>query len=240
MGTQGASQAPGVSRHDTPHGCRCTRTFLGAPPTPSIRVSEATMQKPRAQKCAAGTEECVLLMLSSEEAASAVAVIVPSPLAGEGGSMSSRAMMGEGCLLETNPSPIRVLGQTIVPSPARGEGTGGERGVLAKRTQGPFRHPVVRRWLWVPALAALGRDDDRLVQAGQQPAGVRNRARRDFIVSGLLFTMTFATQTCRAAEGPICYPKCVTPYVTHDVAPSVVIPVVIPCVTIRRHNVLCI
>src|SRR5580704_11548750 len=33
-GTQGASQAPGVSRHDTPHGCLArTRTFLGAPPT---------------------------------------------------------------------------------------------------------------------------------------------------------------------------------------------------------------
>ena len=32
-GTQGASQAPGVSRHDTPNGCLArTRTFLGAPP----------------------------------------------------------------------------------------------------------------------------------------------------------------------------------------------------------------
>src|SRR5216684_420356 len=61
-----------------------------------------------------------------------------------------------------------------------------------------------------------------------QPAAVRNRGRRNFIVLGLLFTMTFATHTCRAAEGPICYPRCVTPYVTHDVAPSVVIPVVTP------------
>src|SRR5262252_2851875 len=33
-GTQGASQSPGVSRHDTPHGCLArTRTSLGAPPT---------------------------------------------------------------------------------------------------------------------------------------------------------------------------------------------------------------
>jgi hypothetical protein len=52
--------------------------------------------KPRAQKCAAGRRECVLVMMSSEEPASAVAIIVPSPLAGEGGSMLPRAMMGEG------------------------------------------------------------------------------------------------------------------------------------------------
>src|SRR5260370_7678357 len=32
--------------HDTHHGCRCTRTFLGAPPTPRFGVSEATMQNP--------------------------------------------------------------------------------------------------------------------------------------------------------------------------------------------------
>jgi hypothetical protein len=176
-------------------------------------------------------------MLSSDEAASAVAVIVPSPLAGEGGSMSSRAMMGEGCLLETNPSPIRVLGQTIVPSPARGEGTGGERRAFwrdepkdhfairsSPRKRDPRSPPVVMGPGSPPAFAGVGRDDDRLVQAGQQPAGVRNRAQRNFIVSGLLFTMTFATQTCRAAEGPICYPKCVTPYVTRDVAPCVVTP----------------
>src|SRR5215831_9080901 len=47
-GTQGASHAPGVSRHDTPNGCRCTRTFLGAPPTPRFGVSEAKLQTPGA------------------------------------------------------------------------------------------------------------------------------------------------------------------------------------------------
>ena len=35
--------------HDTPHGCRCTRTFLGAPPTPRFGVSEATSQNPGAK-----------------------------------------------------------------------------------------------------------------------------------------------------------------------------------------------
>src|SRR5260370_2737815 len=76
------------------------------------------------------------------------------------------------------------------------------------------------------AFARVGRDDDRLVRAKHQPAAVRNRARRNFIVSGLLLTMTFATQTCWAPGA-----LCVTPYVTHDLAPSVLI----PCAIIRRH-----
>src|SRR5262247_1656131 len=33
----------------TPNGCRCTRTFLGAPPTPRFGVGEATMQTPGAK-----------------------------------------------------------------------------------------------------------------------------------------------------------------------------------------------
>jgi hypothetical protein len=37
---------PGVSRHDTPNGCRCTRTSLGAPPTPRFGVSEAKVANP--------------------------------------------------------------------------------------------------------------------------------------------------------------------------------------------------
>ena len=55
-----------------------------------------------------------------------------------------------------------------------------------------------RRWLWVPALAALGRDDDRLTRAKHQPAAVGNERRLRSIVSGLLFTMNGATPTCRA------------------------------------------
>src|SRR5262249_6008203 len=48
-GTQGASQATGVSRHDTPHGCRCTRTFLGAPPTPRFGLAKLKLQTPGAK-----------------------------------------------------------------------------------------------------------------------------------------------------------------------------------------------
>src|SRR5262245_63333093 len=38
---------------------------------------------------------------------------------------------------------------------------------------------------WVPALAALGQDDDHLVWAKNQPGAVRNDRRGNFIVLGL-------------------------------------------------------
>ena len=85
------------------------------------------------------------------------------------------------------------------------------------------------RWLWVPALAALGRDDSWF-SLEHQPAAVQNHCRVGFPVSGLLFTGTFATHTCRAAEGPICYPKRVTPYVTpmcHHASSSHMSPIVV-------------
>src|SRR5262245_62059068 len=87
----------------------------------------------------------------------------------------------------------------------------------------------LRRWLWIPALAALGRDDDYLARAEPQPADVRNRDWGNFHCFGLILTMKIATPTCSAAETEMCRPKCVTPYVTHDVPPSV------RRVTIRRH-----
>src|SRR5262245_57612869 len=53
---------------------------------------------------------------------------------------------------------------------------------------------------------------------GAQPAAAGNHRRRNFIASGLLFTMKAATPTCRAGEGPHVTPRCVTirdiPYVT--------------------------
>src|SRR5215470_2201926 len=47
-GTQGASQAPGVPRYGTPHGCPLAPERLSALRPPSLRVSEATMQTPGA------------------------------------------------------------------------------------------------------------------------------------------------------------------------------------------------
>src|SRR5262249_56579057 len=43
--------------------------------------------------------------------------------AGEGTSVLPLAMMGEGYIATKGPSPIRTVCQTVVPSPARGEGT---------------------------------------------------------------------------------------------------------------------
>src|ERR1700751_4354184 len=44
-GTQGASQAPGVSRHDTPHGCLAQHPNVSRRSAhPSIRVGEAKLQ----------------------------------------------------------------------------------------------------------------------------------------------------------------------------------------------------
>jgi hypothetical protein len=46
-GTQGASQAPGVSRHDTPHGCSAEHPNVSRRSAhPSIRVGEAKLQNP--------------------------------------------------------------------------------------------------------------------------------------------------------------------------------------------------
>jgi hypothetical protein len=124
----------------------------------------------------------VLVEMSSEEAASAVVIIVPSPLAGEGYSMLPRAMMGEGCLLATNPSPIRVRGRTIVPSPARGEGTKGGTVEFAQTK------PSGESASWV--------------RAKHLPAAVQNDRWRNFIVSGLFFTGNGATAACLALQRP--------------------------------------
>src|SRR5262245_55809524 len=43
-----------MPRYGMSNGCRCTRTFLGAPPTPRFGVSEAKWQTPGAKR-AAGT-----------------------------------------------------------------------------------------------------------------------------------------------------------------------------------------
>jgi hypothetical protein len=57
-----------------------------------------------------------------------------------------------------------------------------------------------RGWLWVPALAALGRDDNGLVRANNQPAAAGNDCRLAVPVSGLFFTGNGATPTCRAVS----------------------------------------
>src|SRR5262245_20475911 len=45
-----------------PNGCRCTRTFLGAPPTPRLGVSEAKSQTPGADMRRGKEEVCVCVL----------------------------------------------------------------------------------------------------------------------------------------------------------------------------------
>src|SRR5262249_22602467 len=87
-----------------------------------------------------------------------------------------------------------------------------------------------RRWLWVPALAALGRDDDGLARAEHQPAAARNRDWGNFHCFQLILSMEIATPTCSASEAqitPICHPRCGTIRLCHHPSSS--------CGTIRRN-----
>src|SRR5262245_45756319 len=87
------------------------------------------------------------------------------------------------------------------------EGAGARR-ILAERSQRMLARVVPAKagthnhglWLWVPALRPLrGRRPGRrsFGLREHQLAAVRNDRRGSVIVSGLLFTMTFATPTCR-------------------------------------------
>jgi hypothetical protein len=100
--------------------------------------------------------------------------------------------------------------------------------------------------IWALEAPALPSRCDAPQHEGREAAtcGCTKPGPGQFRCFGLLFTMTFATHTCRAAEGPICYLKRVTPYVTpiwhHPSSSQSSSQSSCPCVTIRRHNVLCI
>src|SRR6516164_6115272 len=105
-----------------------------------------------------------------------------------------------------------------MPPPNRRPAMPGSSPAMTARASFPRKRGPMITAGGVPALAALGRDDDRSIRAKHQPPGVRNHRRGNFIVVGLLFTMAGATPACRGRRGLF-----VTPYVTHDVSPSVVI-----------------
>ena len=175
-------------------------------------------------------------MMSSEEAARAVAIIVPSPLAGEGGSMLSRVRMGEGYVAAPTPHPFESLGTPLCPLPqgARAREASaarfGEtnpriispsgsspRGVPrdARVAGTPLRGPMITAGGYGSRLSLRsGRDDSRF-SLEHQPAAVRNDGRRRFPVSGLLI------------QGMVQLQRVGSPGA--DVAPSVV--------TIRRNRI---
>ena len=162
-------------------GCRCTRTFLGAPPTPRFGVSEATMQTPGA-KCAAGTRECVLFEVVSP----ALRDARPHP-------------------------EERACRRSLANSKARTRVSKDEdvRRSLPScfETHRSARPPWKRlRSSGCDAPQHEGEGAPRIVgrtkPSEHQPAAVRNRRRHNSIVSGLLFTMNGATATCRAFQRP--------------------------------------
>jgi hypothetical protein len=113
------------------------------------------------------------------KATNAVGIIAPSPLAGEGSAILPRATTGEGCDART-PHPFEFVGRPLCPLPQGERAREGRtayfgganppnptRVVRARGTPRRLRRgdPVAgthdhRQWLWAPALAALGRDDD--------------------------------------------------------------------------------
>jgi putative tryptophan/tyrosine transport system substrate-binding protein len=91
-------------------------------------------------------------LVSRMSAASAVTVVVPSPLAGEGGSTLPRAILGEGCVAATTPHPFELAGTPLCPLPQ------GER-----------------------ALEGTPAHFDQGAEAGAPWAGTRHTGRRAFI-----------------------------------------------------------
>jgi len=151
--------------------------------------------------------------------------------------MMLHARMGEGCLFERNPSPIRVRGHTIVPSPARGEGTRGKprafcrtkrRATLAKRSQASGSSPRKRGPMITAGgygsrpLAALGRDD--IAWSGRSTnLWLCEMAAGAISLFRVVIYNDFCNSNVLGRRGRMCHP---------DVPPCV-----IPCATIRRHPI---
>ncbi len=156
--------------HDTPHGCRCTRTFLGAPPTPRFGVSEARMRNPGRRKCAAGRRRAVCMV------SSAVRDARPHPEERAGRRRSANAKprtrvskdederLGLPSCFETHRSARRLWKHLRSSRAAM---------LLSMRAR-------VRGAFW-PNEAK--REPACLVRAKHQPAAVRNIRRRNFIVT---------------------------------------------------------
>src|SRR5262249_33158091 len=81
--------------------------------------------------------------------ANAVAVISPSPLVGEGGSVLPHEMMGEGAFARTTPHPFRDLASPLCPLPQ------GERAREATAAACPSCFETPRHGAWKEARNAL-------------------------------------------------------------------------------------
>jgi len=175
-----------------------TRTFLGAPPTPRFGVGEATMQDSDA-KNAPREREWLFDIVRRElrkrfgdepqpRSSSSLGARMPKRFREfERGVRAFRRMRtprhgphaSRRIAARRLWKRLRLRGAAMVLSMrARGAAFFGETNptsILAKRSQA----------------GSMRRAED-------QPAAARNERQRSFIVSGLLFTMRFATHTCRS------------------------------------------
>jgi hypothetical protein len=165
--------------HDTPHGCSAEHPNVSRRSAhPSFRVSEAKVQTPGAEN--APREQWSACCLRSWDRG------WKSP-----NLQKNRKIQGSG-------------------PPARAAAKARSRASFARyvplgsspRKRGPITTVFGYGSRLSARFAGVGRDDDGLVRAKQQPAAVRNDRRRGFPVSGLLFTGNAATHTCRAFQRP--------------------------------------
>ena len=150
-----------------PHGCRCTRTTLGAPPTPRFGVSEAKSQTPGAKMRRGNEEVCVLEIVRpgmedsesvEKQENTGIGPRVPdavqrerqrsgAPLIRDRHRLKRSRVCSASLRAALRPGHERRaahLGETNPTNPAR----------VVPAKAGTHDH---RRWLWVPALPSLSR-----------------------------------------------------------------------------------
>src|SRR5262249_40320358 len=88
---------------------------------PGMEDSESAKKQ---ENTGIGPASVMMLVRGSRECGRSYCALAPC---GRGQLDVAASDDGLGVCCRSNPSPIRVRGQTIVPSPARGEGTRGER-----------------------------------------------------------------------------------------------------------------
>ena len=180
------------------------------------------------------------------------AVIVPSPLAGEGGSILPRAMMGEGFVVAATPHPFEVVGGPLCPLPqgarareASAVHFGETNPTNPARSSPRKRGPIITVGGYGSRLSPRCREGSAGTTAGSVLS--TNLRLYEMTVGEIsLFPVVINNDFCNSSVSAPPRPKCVAPNVTPHMSPTMwhhpssSQSFVIPCVTIRRHNMLCI
>jgi hypothetical protein len=178
-----------------PHGCRCTRTFLGAPPTPRFGVSEARIQTPGADMRRGNEEVCVL------------EIVRPGMEDSESAEKQENTGIGPASACCGESVFTRVFHASCVPDATQRETKWSGASLIRDRHRLERSRVCSASLRYASCCAAPG------TRAEHQPADVRNRGWANFHCFGLILTMKIATPTCPAAEAmcdPICHRRCAT------------------------------